>query len=88
MEELEDPFVGQDVQDIPRLRIDDRQPVDLVLEQGVDGIKEAARETQQREFSLLWQAGRVKWNVKRDKSAIEDLIGARRVAPTSPLERY
>lgn len=32
MEELEDPFVGQDVQDVPRLRVDDWQPVDLVFE--------------------------------------------------------
>lgn len=32
MEELEDSFVGQDVQDIPRLWIDYGQPVDFVSE--------------------------------------------------------
>lgn len=42
MEELENSLVGEDVQDVPRLRIDDGQPVDFVSEQGIDGIKEAA----------------------------------------------
>lgn len=32
MEELEDSFVGQNVQDIPRLWIDYGQPVDFVSE--------------------------------------------------------
>lgn len=32
MEELEDSFVGQNVQDVSGLRVDDWQPVDLVFE--------------------------------------------------------
>ena len=32
VEELEDSFVGEDVQDASRLRVDDGQPVDLVYE--------------------------------------------------------
>lgn len=32
MEELEDPFVGENVQDVARHRIDDGEPVDLVFE--------------------------------------------------------
>lgn len=32
MEELEDSFVGQNVQDVPRLWVDDWQPVDLVFQ--------------------------------------------------------
>lgn len=39
MEEFQDPFVGQNVQDISRLRIYDGQPVDLISEQGIDGVK-------------------------------------------------
>lgn len=31
MEELEDSFVGENVQDISRLWIDDWQPVDLIF---------------------------------------------------------
>lgn len=42
MEELEDALVREDVQDVPRGRVDDRQPMDLVLQQGVDGVKETA----------------------------------------------
>lgn len=44
MQELEDPFVGQNVQHISSLRIDDGQPVDLISEQGIDGIKKAKEE--------------------------------------------
>lgn len=33
--------MGQNVQHISRLRIDDGQPMDLIFEQGIDGIKEA-----------------------------------------------
>lgn len=40
VEELEDALVCEDVQDVPRGRIDDRQAVDLVLQQGVDGVKQ------------------------------------------------
>lgn len=40
MEEPEDSFVGQDMQNVAGLRIDDRQPVDLVFQQGVDGVEE------------------------------------------------
>ena len=42
VEELEDALVRQDVQDIARDGLDDRQAVDLVLDQGVDSIEEAA----------------------------------------------
>lgn len=54
MEELEDSLVGQNVQDIPRLGVDHRQPVDLVLEQGIDGIKEAARRREGMERGSYW----------------------------------
>jgi len=41
VEELEDALVRQDVQDVARDGLDDRQAVDLVLDQGVDGVEEA-----------------------------------------------
>lgn len=41
LEELEDALVGQDVQRVPRVRIDDRQAVDLVPDQGGDCIIQA-----------------------------------------------
>lgn len=41
VEKLEDALVRQDVQDIARDRLNDRQAVDFVLDQGVDGIEEA-----------------------------------------------
>lgn len=40
MQELEDALVSQDVEDVPRRRVDDRQPVNLILQQGVDGVKQ------------------------------------------------
>lgn len=42
VEELEDALVCQDVQDIARDGLDDRQAMDLVLDQGVDSVEEAA----------------------------------------------
>lgn len=41
MQELEDAFVGEDVQDVARLWVDHRQPMDLILQQRIDGIKKA-----------------------------------------------
>lgn len=41
MEKLEDALVRQDVQDVARDRLNDRQAVDFVLDQGVDSIEEA-----------------------------------------------
>lgn len=43
MEELEDAFVSEDVEDVSRCRIDDRQPMYLILQQGVDGIKQTEK---------------------------------------------
>lgn len=40
VEELEDAFVSEDVEDISWRRVDDGQPVYLILQQGVDGIKQ------------------------------------------------
>lgn len=40
MEELEDAFVSEDVEDISWYWVDDRQPMYLILQQGVDGIKQ------------------------------------------------
>jgi len=40
VQELEDALVSQDVEDVPRRRVDDRQPVNLILQQGVDGVKQ------------------------------------------------
>lgn len=42
VEELEDALVGEDVQHVARDGLNDRQAVDLVLDQGVDGVEEAA----------------------------------------------
>lgn len=42
VEELEDALVRQDMQDIARDGLDDGQAVDLVLDQGVDSVEEAA----------------------------------------------
>jgi hypothetical protein len=41
MQELEDAFVGEDVQDVARLWVDHRQPMDLILQQRIDGVKKA-----------------------------------------------
>lgn len=43
MKELEDPFMSEDVEDVPRDWVDDRQPMDLILQQGVDGIKQTEK---------------------------------------------
>lgn len=43
MEELEDSFMSEDVEDVPRDWVDDRQPMDLILQQGVDGIKQTEK---------------------------------------------
>lgn len=43
MEELEDSFMSEDVEDVPRDGVDDRQPMDLILQQGVDGIKQTEK---------------------------------------------
>lgn len=43
VEELEDPFMSEDVEDVPRDWVDDRQPMDLILQQGVDGIKQTEK---------------------------------------------
>ena len=32
VEELEDPFMSENVEDVPRDRVDDRQPMDLILQ--------------------------------------------------------
>lgn len=53
MEELENSFVGEDVQDVSRLRIDDGQPVDFVSEQGIDGIKEAAAAEEEKKKTTI-----------------------------------
>lgn len=45
VEELEDALVCEDVQHVSRRRVDDRQPMDLVLQQGVDGIKQTGETT-------------------------------------------
>lgn len=36
--------MGQNVQDVSGGRIDNGQPVDLISEQGIDGVKEAKEE--------------------------------------------
>lgn len=41
VKKLEDALVRQDVQDIARDRLNDRQAVDFVLDQAVDSIEEA-----------------------------------------------
>lgn len=51
MEELEDPFVAENVQDVARHWIDDGESVDLVFEQGIDGIKEAKGNGNKEELS-------------------------------------
>lgn len=43
VEELEDSFMSEDVEDVPRDGVDDRQPMDLILQQGVDGIKQTEK---------------------------------------------
>lgn len=43
VEELEDAFMSEDVEDVPRDGVDDRQPMDLILQQGVDGIKQTEK---------------------------------------------
>lgn len=43
VEELEDAFMSEDVEDVPRDWVDDRQPMDLILQQGVDGIKQTEK---------------------------------------------
>lgn len=35
--------MSEDVEDVPRDWVDDRQPVDLILQQGVDGIKQTEK---------------------------------------------
>ena len=52
VQELEDAFVSKDVQDVPRLGVDDRQPVDLILQKRVDGFKQAEGQTK-KQLSLL-----------------------------------
>lgn len=41
-EELEDAFVGEDVERVPGVGVDDGQAVDLVADQRGDGVEEAA----------------------------------------------
>lgn len=43
VEKLEDSFMSEDVEDVPRDGVDDRQPMDLILQQGVDGIKQTEK---------------------------------------------
>lgn len=45
VEELEDALVCEDVQHVSWCRVDDRQPMDLVLQQGVDCIKQTGETT-------------------------------------------
>lgn len=54
VEELEDAFVSEDVEDVPWRRVDDRQPVDLILQQGVDGFKQTERTTKLVISILTW----------------------------------
>lgn len=42
LEELEDAFVGEDVERVPRVGVDDGQTMDLIPDQGGDGVEEAA----------------------------------------------
>lgn len=35
--------MSEDVEDVPRDWVDDGQPVDLILQQGVDGIKQTEK---------------------------------------------
>lgn len=43
MEKLEDAFMSEDVEDVPRDWVDNRQPMDLILQQGVDGVKQTEK---------------------------------------------
>lgn len=53
VEEFEDAFVSKDVEDVPWHWVDDRQPVDLILQQGVNGIKQTEQMTKLlNEFQL------------------------------------
>ena len=47
VQELEDPLVGEDVEDVPRLRVEDGQSVDLVLQQEVDGVVQTAGQAEE-----------------------------------------
>ena len=42
VQELEDPLVGEDVKDVPRLGVEDGQSVDLMFQQEVDGVVQTA----------------------------------------------
>lgn len=57
VEELEDAFMSEDVEDVPRDWVDDRQPMDLILQQGVDGIKQ----TEKKRLVIELGALRARW---------------------------
>jgi hypothetical protein len=48
LEELEDPLVCEDVEGITADRVDDGQPVDLILDQRIHSVVDTGRE---REFT-------------------------------------
>lgn len=43
LQELEDPLVCEDVEDVPWDRVDNGQPVDLIFDEGVNRVKYTAK---------------------------------------------
>lgn len=60
VQKLEDAFVREDVQNVPRLWVDDGQPVDLILQQRVDGFKQTGK-WQQKRVPLSQQTATVQY---------------------------
>lgn len=46
--------MGEDVERVPRIGVNDGQAVDLVPDQGGDSVKEAAGQKGKGEFTLAW----------------------------------
>lgn len=55
-EELEDAFVGEDVESVARVGVDDGEAVDLIADQGGDGIKKAVGWREKEELGLIQTA--------------------------------
>lgn len=48
LQELEDPLVGEDVESVAADGVDDGKTMDLILDQRVDGFKDAERTPQKK----------------------------------------